>query len=238
MEAHTAARRETPTRHAPARRRREPLGRGSIQAHTSCTSQQRTATRAACDCCTSSAPARSCQRRMHTRRHQRTMQQQTATRAACECCVNAGLMIDPLLKGLSRFRSATITAATHELEAKRSLATRSSTNEALTHEAAVAGHTGRVRLPVGNRRDSSAAARCAGSSRAAGGPAEDKYSCLLSEPRLLDLPTKQAWLSWSLEPEVDGAGAEQLELVCFGATICCRVCAGCLGDNGCGLGHG
>ncbi len=34
------------------------------------------------------------------------------------------------------------------------------------------------------------------------------------EPRLLDVPTKQAWLSWSLSEEVDGAGAEQLELVC------------------------
>ncbi len=31
-------------------------------------------------------------------------------------------------------------------------------------------------------------------------------------PRLLDVPTKQAWLSWSLSEEVDGAGAEQLEL--------------------------
>jgi E3 ubiquitin-protein ligase HACE1 len=34
------------------------------------------------------------------------------------------------------------------------------------------------------------------------------------EPALLDLPAKQAWLSWSLEQKVDGAGAEQLELVC------------------------
>jgi len=76
------------------------------------------------------------------------MQQQTATRAACECCtsVNAGLMIDPLLKGLSRFRSATTTAATHELEAKRSLATRSGTNETPTHQAAVEGYTGCVRF--------------------------------------------------------------------------------------------
>ena len=39
-------------------------------------------------------------------------------------------------------------------------------------------------------------------------------SCLLLEPRRLDLPTKLAWLSCSLEQEVDGAGAEQLELVC------------------------
>jgi len=109
---------------------------------------QQTATRAACECCTSSAPARSCQRRMQTRRHQRTMQQQTATRAACECCtsVNAGLMIDPLLKGLSRFRSATTTAATHEPEAKRSLATRSGTNETPSHQAAVEGYTGCVRF--------------------------------------------------------------------------------------------
>ncbi len=74
------------------------------------------------------------------------MQQQTATRAACECCVNAGLMIDPLLKGLSRFRSAATTAATHEPEAKRSLATRSGINETPTHQAAVEGYTGCVRF--------------------------------------------------------------------------------------------
>jgi hypothetical protein len=49
-------------------------------------------------------------------------------------------------QGLSRFRSATTTAATHELEAKRSLATRSGTNETPTHQAAVEGYTGCVRF--------------------------------------------------------------------------------------------
>ena len=48
--------------------------------------------------------------------------------------------------------------------------------------------------------------------RSSGGQVQLAACCL--EPRLLDLPTKQAWLSWSLEQEVDGAGAEQLELVC------------------------
>jgi hypothetical protein len=50
--------------------------------------------------------------------------------------------------------------------------------------------------------------------RANPGMLNDEYSCLLLDPRLLDLPTKQAWLSWSLQQMVDGAGAAQLDLVC------------------------
>jgi hypothetical protein len=50
------------------------------------------------------------------------------------------------------------------------------------------------------------------------------------EPTLLDLPTKQAWLSWSLEQTVDGAGAEQLELVCRRSHMLQGLC-GMLGVN-------
>jgi ankyrin repeat protein len=84
------------------------------------------------------------------------------------------LMIDPLLKGLSQFRSAaTITNAILELEAMRALALLAVHSDNMdsspadddgstpAHDAAAAGHTSCVAFPVGNRRHRSAAARCA-----------------------------------------------------------------------------
>jgi hypothetical protein len=119
-------------------------------------------------------------------------------------------MIDPLLKGLAQFRSATITAAIHELQAKCAVATRNAVGMTPAHGAAAAGHTSCVRF----LSEIGGTAALLHDVQADPELLEDEYSCLLLDPRLLDLPTKQAWLSWSLEQTVDGAGAEQLELVC------------------------
>jgi E3 ubiquitin-protein ligase HACE1 len=56
------------------------------------------------------------------------------------------LMIDPLLKGLAQFRSATITAAIQELQARRAVATRNAVGMTPAHDAAAAGHTSCVRF--------------------------------------------------------------------------------------------
>jgi E3 ubiquitin-protein ligase HACE1 len=119
--------------------------------------------------------------------------------------------IDPVLKSLSQFRSTTISAAINELKAMVTLATHSDdADQTPAHEAAAAGHVGCVRF-LSEIGGTAALLR-----DVRGNPEllEDKYRCLLLEQGLLDLPAKQAWLSWSLARQVGGAGAERLELVC------------------------
>ena len=136
------------------------------------------------------------------------------------------LMIDPLLKGLSQFRSATITAAIHELQAKRAVATRNALGMTPAHAAAAAGHTSSVR----SLSEIGGTEALLQDVQARPELLEDKYRCLLLEPRLMDLPTKQAWLSWRLQQTVDGAGAEQLELACRRGHMLQGLC-GVLGVN-------
>jgi len=136
------------------------------------------------------------------------------------------LMIDPLLKGLSQFRSATITAAIHELQAKRAVATRNALGMTPAHAAAAAGHTSSVR----SLSEIGGTEALLQDVQARPELLEDKYRCLLLEPRLMNLPTKQAWLSWRLQQTVDGAGAEQLELACRRGHMLQGLC-GVLGVN-------
>jgi E3 ubiquitin-protein ligase HACE1 len=157
-------------------------------------------------------------------------------RALHECL---SLMIDPLLKGLSQFRSATTitNAQIHELEAMRALAVAAHSDNmdsspadddgsTPAHDAAAAGHTSCVRF----LSEIGGTAALLQDVQADPELLEDTYSCLLLEPRLLDLPTKQAWLSWSLQKTVGGAGAEQLELVCRRDNMLLGLC-GMLGVN-------
>ncbi len=120
-----------------------------------------------------------------------------------------------MLKGLSQFRSATTnTNAILELEAMRALsvAVHGSTP---AHEAAAAGRTSCLRF----LSEIGGTAALLHDVQADPELLEDTYSCLLLEPRLLDLPTKQAWLSWSLQQTVDGAEPSSSSWS-VGATIC------------------
>ncbi len=83
-------------------------------------------------------------------------------------------------------------------------------DEEAAHEAAAAGRTSCVRF----LSEIGGTAALLHDVQADPELLEDEYRCLLLEPRLLDLPTKHSWLSWSVEQTVDGAGAEELELVC------------------------
>ena len=121
-------------------------------------------------------------------------------------CLSA--TIDPLIGELSKFRS-TFTATINELEAMKALTDRNLDLQSPAHTAAAAGHTWCVEFL------SKIGATSALLQDLQDEPEliEDEYECLLSNPRLLDLPTKQAWLSWSLENQVGEADEEQLELI-------------------------
>ena len=121
-------------------------------------------------------------------------------------CLSA--TIDPLIGELSKFRS-TFTATINKLEAMKALTDRNLDLQTPAHTAAAAGHT----LCVESLSKIGATSALLQDLQDQPELIEDEYECLLSNPRLLDLPTKQAWLSWSLENQVGEADEEQLELI-------------------------
>ena len=61
-----------------------------------------------------------------------------------------------------------------------------------------------------------------------------RYECLLSEPGLIDLKTKQTWLAWRLEQVVGDADATQLSLVSDRTNVLEGLCAQLGVDEGSG----
>ena len=130
------------------------------------------------------------------------------------------VLIDPALGVLAKFPSAATAAAAKELEAKKRLAVNSHAGGGTpAHAAANRDHIDCVRVLTEIGGTESLLAQVVGNPSILDAGLQRNYSCLLSEPGLLNLQAKQAWLTWSLSQNVADAGAEQLGLVCNRSSV-------------------